>query len=324
MRLLKRFSHAIIHTVLLCCATVSQAQDFPNRPIKLIVPFPPGGVTDIVARTLAAKLSDALGQQVICENRSGASGAIGAEAAARSPADGYTWVMGNISTLAINQWTMAKLGYDPNQSFEAIGMVAVQPLLIVVNPTLPVHSLPELVAYAKAHPGKLNYGTAGTSIHLAVELFSTLAGGIRLNHIPYKGSSPAITDLLGGQIEVLFDPFSSIYPQVVAGKVRALAITSGQRSALLPTLPTVIESGYPGYEVSSWQGLLAPAGTPKDIVNKINLVMNKVLETQEIKDKFAQYNAVPTPWTTAMFVQYIAREQKRWGEVAQQAGVKPE
>ncbi len=302
----------------------SQAQDFPNRPIRMIVPFPPGGVTDIVARTMAAKLSDELGQQIICENRSGASGAIGAEAAARSPADGYTWVMGNISTLAINQWTMAKLGYDPIKSFEPLGMVAVQPLLVVVNPALPVNTLAELVAYAKAHPGELNYGTAGTSIHLAVELFSTLAGGIRMKHIPYKGSSPAITDLLGGQIEVLFDPFSSIAPQVVAGKVRALAITSQQRSGLVPEVPTVIESGYAGYDVSSWQGLLAPAGTPKEIVDKINRAINKVLSSQDVKEKFAQYNAVPTLWTTTRFVEFIEREQKRWGEVASQANVKPE
>jgi tripartite-type tricarboxylate transporter receptor subunit TctC len=225
------------------------AQTFPDRPIKLVVPFPPGGVTDIVARTLSVKLTEELKQSVIVENRAGASGAIGAEAVARSAPDGYTWLMGNISTLAINQWTMAKLNYNPSKSFEPVAMVAVQPLLVVVNQTVPVNTLSELVAYAKKNPGKLNYGTAGSSIHLAVEYFSGLAG-IKMNHIPYKGSSPAITDLLGGQVQVLFDPFSSIHPQVASGKVKALAISTAERSAVVPKVPTVIESGFAGYDVS--------------------------------------------------------------------------
>ena len=247
------FTH-VAAVVLVLGVFAAQAQSYPERSIKLVIPFPPAGVTDIVARTMAAKLTDELGQTVIAENRAGASGAIGAEVVARSPADGYTWVMGNISTMAINQWTMAKLNYDPLKSFDPVGMVAVQPLLIVVNPAVPAATLAELVAYAKANPSKLNYGTAGTSIHLAVEFFSGLAG-IKMNHIPYKGSAPAVTDLLGGQIQVLFDPFSSVYPQVASGKVRGLAITTPVRSKVAPNIPTVNESGYSGVDISSWQGI---------------------------------------------------------------------
>lgn len=299
------------------------AQSFPDRPIKLVVPFPPGGVTDIVARTLSVKLTEELKQSVIVENRAGASGAIGAEAVARSAPDGYTWLMGNISTLAINQWTMAKLNYNPSTSFEPVAMVAVQPLLVAVNPTVPVNTLSELVAYAKKNPGKLNYGTAGSSIHLAVEYFSGLAG-IKMNHIPYKGSSPAITDLLGGQIQVLFDPFSSIHPQVAAGKVKALAITTAVRSAVAPQVPTVIELGFAGYDVSSWQGIVVPAGTPKDIVIKMNAAINKALKSKEVVDRFAQFSAVPTQWTPQQFGQYISQEQARWSKVAKDAGVVPQ
>jgi len=320
---LKHYLRIFLAVLIAVTCTVVFGQDYPTRSIKMIVPFPPAGVTDIVARTMAAKLGDELGQQIIVENRAGASGAIGAEAAAKSTADGYTWVMGNISSMAINQWTMKSLGYDPLTSFEPVGMAAVQPLLIVVNPELPINSLSDLVAYARANPGKLNYGTAGSSIHLAVEYFSNLAG-IKMNHIPYKGSAPAVTDLVGGQIQVLFDPFSSVYPQVVSGKARALAITTGNRSVVAPMIPTVIESGYQGYNVSSWQGILVPTGTPKDIVNKINVAMKKVLSSADVKEKFAQYSAEPTPWSPSQFADYIKNEQSRWGQVARDAGVRPE
>jgi tripartite-type tricarboxylate transporter receptor subunit TctC len=315
-----KFAVALAGSVL---AVSAIAQTFPDRPIKLVVPFPPGGVTDIVARTLSVKLTEELKQPVIVENRAGASGAIGAEAAARSAPDGYTWLMGNISTLAINQWTMAKLNYNPSTSFEPVAMVAVQPLLVAVNPTVPVNTLSELVVFAKKNPGKLNYGTAGSSIHLAVEYFSGLAG-IKMNHIPYKGSAPAITDLLGGQIQVLFDPFSSIHPQVAAGKVKALAITTADRSAVAPQVPTVIELGFAGYDVSSWQGIVVPAGTPKDIVVKMNAAINKALKSKEVIDRFAQFSAVPTQWTPQQFGQYISQEQARWSKVAKDAGVVPE
>ena len=299
------------------------AQDYPSKPLRLIVPFPPGGVTDIVARAVAAKLAIELGQSVVVENRAGASGVIGAEAGARSPADGYTLVMGNISTLAINPVTFAKLPYDPIASFDPISMVAIQPLIVAVHPSLPVKSLIELVQYAKSQPGKLNYGTAGSSIHLAVEFFST-AAGIKMNHIPYKGSAPALTDLIGGQVQVLFDPFSSIYPFVASGKVRALAVTTDKRSATAPTLPTVAESGYANFDVSSWQGIVVPAGTPKAVIHRLNRDLVKVLSTPEMKERFGQYSAVTAASTPEQFSSYIKEEITRWQKVAIDAGVKPE
>ena len=299
------------------------AQDYPSKPLRLIVPFPPGGVTDIVARVVAAKLAIELGQSVVVENRAGASGVIGAEAGARSPADGYTLVMGNISTLAINPVTFAKLPYDPIASFDPISMVAIQPLIVAVHPSLPVKSLIELVQYAKSQPGKLNYGTAGSSIHLAVEFFST-AAGIKMNHIPYKGSAPALTDLIGGQVQVLFDPFSSIYPFVTSGKVRALAVTTDKRSATAPTLPTVAESGYANFDVSSWQGIVVPAGTPKAVIQRLNRDLVKVLSTPEMKERFGQYSAVTAASTPEQFSSYIKEEITRWQKVAIDAGVKPE
>jgi tripartite-type tricarboxylate transporter receptor subunit TctC len=299
------------------------AQDYPNKPLRMIVPFPPGGVTDIVARAVAVKLAIELGQAVVVENRAGASGVIGAEAGARSPADGYTLVMGNISTLGINPVTFAKLPYDPIASFDPISMVAIQPLIIAVHPSLPVHSLSELVQYAKSQPGKLNYGTAGSSIHLAVEFFST-AAGLKMNHIPYKGSAPALTDLIGGQVQVLFDPFSSIYPFVASGKVRALAVTTDKRSATAPTLPTVAESGYANFDVSSWQGIVVPAGTPKAVIQRLNRDLVKVLSTPEMKERFAQYSAVTAASTPEAFSSYIKEEMARWQQVAIDAGVKPQ
>ena len=305
-------------------ASVAWAQtDYPNKALRMIVPFPPGGVTDIVARTVAVKLSAELGQQVVVENRAGASGAIGAELGARAPADGYTLIMGNISTLGINPITFAKLGYDPVTSFDPISLVAVQPLLITVHPSVPAKTLSELVQLAKSQPGQLNYGTAGSSIHLAVEQFNSLAG-IRMNHIAYKGSAPAITDLVGGQIQVLFDPFSSIYPQVAAGKVRALGVTTEKRASAAPQLPTVAEQGFPGFDVSSWQGIVVPAGTPKPVIQRLHRALTAVLASAEVKDKFAQYSALAAPTTPEQFSAYIKEELVRWQKVAQQAGVKPE
>ena len=299
------------------------AQVYPSKALRMIVPFPPGGVTDIVARAVATKLAIELGQSVVVENRAGASGVIGAEAGARSSADGYTLVMGNISTLAINPVTFAKLPYDPIASFDPISMVAIQPLIVAVHPSLPVQSLSELVQYAKSQPGKLNYGTAGSSIHLAVEFFST-AAGIKMNHIPYKGSAPALTDLIGGQVQVLFDPFSSIYPFVLSGKARALAVTTDKRSATAPTLPTVAESGYANFDVSSWQGIVVPAGTPKAVIQRLNRDLVKVLSTPEMKERFAQYSAVTAASTPEHFSSYIKEENARWKKVAIDADVKPE
>jgi tripartite-type tricarboxylate transporter receptor subunit TctC len=307
----------------LAACAVAQAQGYPNKPLRLIVPFPPGGVTDISSRVVAQKLTVELGQPVVVENRAGASGVIGAEAGAKAAPDGYTLTMGNISTLAINAVTFAKLPYDPVASFAPVSMVAIQPLVIAVHPAVPVHTLGELVALAKERPGKLAYGTAGSSIYLAVEFFNT-AAGIKMIHVPYKGSSPAIADLVGGQIQVLFDPFSSIYPQVRAGKARGLAVTTLKRSAVAPALPTVAELGYAGFDVSSWQGIVLPAGTPREIVERLNRELVKVLAAQDVKEQFAQYSAEASPSTPEEFGAYIKQEIARWQKVARDAGVKAE
>jgi len=317
-----RFKTLLALTGLIASVAWGQA-DYPNKPIRMIVPFPPGGVTDIVARTVSLKLSAELGQPIVVENRAGASGAIGAELGARAAPDGYTLIMGNISTLGINPITFAKLGYDPVTSFDPISLVAVQPLLITVHSGVAAKNLAELVQLAKSQPGQLNYGTAGSSIHLAVEQFNSLAG-IRMNHIAYKGSAPAITDLVGGQIQVLFDPFSSIYPLVAAGKIRALAVTTEKRAAAAPQLPTVAEQGYAGFDVSSWQGIVVPAGTPKPVIQRLHRGLVTVMASPEVKDKFAQYSAVATASTPEQFAAYIKEELIRWQKVAQQAGVKPE
>jgi len=320
----KHLSKIALLAVALCGPLAASAQsDWPTKPLRMIVPFPPGGVTDIVARAVGAKLGAELGQQVVIDNKAGASGAIGAELGAKAAPDGYTLIMGNISTLAINPVTFAKLAYDPVTSFDPVSMVAVQPLLIAVNPEVPAKSLAELVQLAKSRPGQLNYGTAGSSIHLAVEQFSTQAG-IRMNHVPYKGSAPAVSDLVGGQIQVLFDPFSSLYPQVSAGKVRALAISTEKRSTVAPTIPTVAEQGYAGFDVSSWQGIVVPAGTPRPIVQRLNRELAKVLASADIREKFAQFSAVPSATTPEQFGQTIREEIARWQKVAQTAGVKPE
>ncbi len=315
-----KFSSAL--AALAFCA-LAQAQGYPNRPLRLVVPFPPGGVTDISSRVVAQKLSAEIGQPVVVENRAGASGMIGAEAGAKAAPDGYTLTMGNISTLAINAVTFAKLPYDPVGSFAPVSMVAIQPLVIAVHPSVPANTLAELVALAKAQPGKLGYGTAGSSIYLAVEFFNT-AAGIRMNHIPYKGSSPAITDLIGGQLQVLFDPFSSLYPQVRSGKARGLAVTTLKRSAQAPGLATVAELGYPGFDVSSWQGIVLPAGTPREIVERLNRELVKVLAAQDVKDQFAQHSAEASPSSPEEFGAYIRQEIARWQKVARDAGVKPE
>lgn len=313
----------LIGLLLWVSAAMSWAQPYPARPVTLIIPFPPGGVTDIVGRTVALRLSAVLGQSIVVENKAGASGILGAEAVARARPDGYTLVLGNISTLGTNPATFAKLPYDPEKSFQPISLLAVQPLVIAVSPRIQADTLADLVKLARTRSAPLSYGTAGSSVHLAVELFDSLVG-IRMTHIPYKGSSPAITDLLGGQIDVLFDPISSLYPQVKAGKVRGLAVTTATRSGIAPELPTVIESGIGLYDVSSWQALLAPAGTPAAVIAQLNEAVVKVLATQEVKDVFAKQGAQPTSSTPAQLEAFVRAEVARWKKVAVDAGVVPQ
>lgn len=297
------------------------AQTYPTKPLKIIVPFAPGGVTDMVSRVMAQGLTVELGQPVIVENRAGASGIVGAELAAKSAPDGYTLMMGNISTLAINSAVFAKLPYDPQTSFEPISMVARQPLVVAVNPNVPAKTIGELVAYAKAN-NKLNFGSAGASLQLATEAFNQ-AAGIQMTHVPYKGSGPAMTDLVAGHIDVLFDAFSSLYPFIQQGRLRGLAITSAKRSPRAPELPTLGELGFPQVEVTSWQGIVVPAGTPSAVVTKLNAAVHKLLESQSVKDQLAKQGVDASPSTPDQLSQYANKERQRWTYVANKAGVKP-
>jgi len=296
---------------------------FPTKPVRLVVPFPAGGTTDILARAAAQKLSETLGQQVIVDNRPGAGGNIGAELVAKAPADGYTLLMGTVGTHAINPSLYAKMPYDHVKDFAPVILVAGVPNVLVVNPDLPFKTVADVVAYAKANPGKLNFASSGsgTSIHLSGELFKVMAG-VQMTHVPYKGSAPALTDLIGGQVQLMFDNLPSALPQIKGGKLRAVAVTSTTRAAALPDVPTVAESGLPGFESSSWFGILAPAGTPKDIIAKINTDVQKWLSTPEAKEKLLGQGAIAAGGSPDDFAKHIQAETAKWAKVVKESGAK--
>lgn len=295
---------------------------YPAKPVRLVVPFPAAGTTDIIARATAQKLSEAWGQQVIVDNRPGAAGNIGSELVAKSAPDGYTLLMGTVGTHAINPSLYAKMPYDHVKDFVPVILVAGVPNVLVVNPDLPVKSVPELIAYAKANPGKLNFASSGsgTSIHLSGELFKTMTGA-KMTHVPYKGSAPALTDLIGGQVQLMFDNLPSSLAFIKAGKLRALAVTSTNRAPALPDVPTVADS-LPGFEASSWFGILAPAGTPPDIVAKINGEVMKWLATPDAKEKMAAQGANIAGGTPEDFAKHIQVESAKWAKVVKESGAK--
>lgn len=304
----------------------AQAQaDYPTKPVRIIVPSTPAGVLDIVTRTVAQKLSENLGQQVIIENRPGAGGNIGADAAAKAPADGYTLFIGFIATHGINPSLFGKLPYDPVKDFAPITLLASVSNIISVHPSVPAQSLKDLIAMAKAKPGQLSYASSGngTSTHLAGELLKHTAG-VDIVHIPYKGSAPAVGDALAGQVPMLVDSVVSSLPQVKAGKLRGLAVTSSKRLAVAPDLPTVAESGYPGYEATAWLGILAPSGTPREIVNRLNTQILKVLSLPEVRERLAAQGAEIVTSTPDQFSAYIKSELAKWGKVVKAAGMKIE
>jgi tripartite-type tricarboxylate transporter receptor subunit TctC len=300
-----------------------QADPYPARPLRIVVPFPAGGTTDILARAVAQKLTDSWGQAVVVDNRPGAGGNIGSELVARSTADGYTLLMGTVGTHAINVSLYPKLPFDPVKDFVPIILVAGVPNVLEVNPGVPANSMAELVAYAKANPGKLNFASSGngTSIHLSGELFKSMTG-VSMTHVPYKGSAPAISDLLGGQVQLMFDNLPSSLAQIKAGKLRALAVTSATRSAALPDVPTIAESGLPGFEASSWFGLLAPAGTPSPIVAKLNGEVAKWLATPEAREKMLASGANAAGGTPDDFARHIAAETTKWAKVVKDSGAR--
>ena len=299
------------------------AQPYPTKPIRIVVPFPPGGATDLLARDVAPKLTEAWGQSVIVDNRPGAAGNIGSELVAKSAPDGYTLEMGTVGTHAINASLYAKMPYDHVKDFVPIILVAGVPNVLVVNPAVPANSVAELIAYAKANPGKVNFASsgAGTSIHLSGELFKVMAG-VQMTHIPYKGSAPALQDLLGGQVQLMFDNLPPSLPHIKAGKLRALAVTSATRAPALPDVPTLAESGLPGFEASSWFGLVAPAGTPPSIVAKIDGEVAKWLATPEAKEKLSKQGANAFGGTPEDFAKHITAETAKWAKVVKDSGAK--
>jgi tripartite-type tricarboxylate transporter receptor subunit TctC len=297
------------------------AQSYPDKPIKLITPFPPGGPVDVMARFVAQQLSASVGQ-VIVDNRPGAGGTIGAKFAASAAPDGYTLLLGSSTTLAAATALYKNIGYDPAKSFEPIALISSVPFALAVAPSLPVKNVAELVAYAKAHPGKLNYGApTGALPHLTAEMFKMFAG-IDIVHIPYKGAANAITDMLSGQIDLAFEPTSVLIPHIEAGKVRGLATTGKTRSPQLPDLPTMIESGYPDFVSVSWSGVVAPAGTPAAIVAKLNAAINASLNAADTKATLAKLGANPGGGSPQDFAALIAEETPRWAAVVKTAGVR--
>ena len=310
----------------LALVAAAEAQTaYPTKPVRVVVPFPAGGTTDILARAASQKLSETWGQQALVDNRPGAGGNIGAELVAKAPPDGYTLLMGTVGTHAINSSLYPKMPYDHVKDFAPVILVAGVPNVLVVHPSLPVNSVQELIAYAKANPGKLNFASSGsgTSIHLSGELFKVMTG-VQMTHIPYKGSAPALTDLVGGQVQLMFDNLPSSLAFIKAGKLRALAVTSAQRSPALPDVPTVAESGVPGFEATSWFGLLAPAGTPRDIVAKINADTQKWLASPDAKDKLAAQGAAAAGGSPEDFAKHIQAETAKWARVVKESGAKVE
>ena len=319
IRMLLAISMAL--TVIVAGTAPVAAADYPTKPIRLVVPFPPGGTTDILARAVAQKLSETWNQQVIVDNRPGAGGNIGADLVAKAPPDGYTLVMGTVGTHAINPNLYSKMPYDHVKDFSPVILVAGVPNVLVVNPSLPVHSVKELIDYAKANPGKLNFASSGngTSIHLSGELFKTMAG-VQMTHVPYKGSAPALADLMGGQVQLMFDNLPSSLGLIKGGKLRAIAVTSTTRAAALPDVPTIAESGLPGFEASSWFGVLAPAGTPHDIVAKLNGTIAAWLATPDAKEKLLAQGAIAAGGSPEDFAQHIDRETAKWAKVVKASG----
>ena len=299
------------------------AQPYPNKPIRLIVPFTPGGTTDILGRMVGQKLSEAVGVQVVIDNRPGAGASIGTDLAAKSAPDGYTLLMGPSGALAVNPWLYAKLPYDPIRDFAPITLLAMVPSILVVHPSLPVKSVKELIDFAKAHPGKLNYGSsgAGGQPFLAVEYLKLMAG-LNIVEIRYKGGGPLTTDLIAGQISLTITGIPTLLPHVKSGRLRALAVSSAKRSAALPDLPTISEAGLPGYDATAWYGVLAPAGTPKEIIAKLNAELNKLIKKPDFAERLAADGAETVGGTPEEFAAFIKAETARWGKVIKAAGVK--
>ena len=302
-----------------------RADDYPSRPITLIVPFPPGGSTTVMARNVADKMAATLGQQIVVDNRGGAGGTIGTRSAAKAAPDGYTILLGYTGTLSIAPSLYVHAGYDPRKDFAPIGMIGTAPSVLVVHPSVPVKSVAELIAYAKAASAPVAYGSpgVGTANHLAAELFAN-AAGVKLQHIPYKGSGPAMSDLVGGHIPMMFVPIPAAIGNVQSGTLRGLAVSSPKRSSMLPDLPSVQEAGVKDFDVALRYGLAAPAGTPRPIVDKLNKALNAALASDEVKKRLATEGAEALPGTPEAYADDIDREEKKWSALVRRLNLKVE
>lgn len=298
------------------------ADAYPTKPVTIVVPFAAGGTTDILARVIGQALSKELGQSVIVDNRAGAGGNIGAAYVVKSvPADGYTLFMGTVGTHAINQSLYKKMAFDPVKDFAPLTRVAMVPNLLVANPSKPYKTVKELIAYAKANPGRVTFGSSGngSSIHLSGELFNAMAK-VDMVHVPYKGSAPAVTDLVGGQIDIMFDNMPSSIQHVRSGRLRPIAVTTAKRSPELPDVPTVAEAGVPGYEATSWFGMFAPAATPASVVARLNAALVKVLAQPDVKKKIAEQGGEPYSEKPEQFAEFIRKETAKWSQVVKASG----
>jgi tripartite-type tricarboxylate transporter receptor subunit TctC len=313
----------------LCCVLCGPGQpaladDYPSKPIRIIVPYPPGGFNDTLARTLGQRLTESWHQAVIVDNRPGAGSTIGTNLAAKAPADGYTLLITSFA-FAVNPALYSSLPYDSERDLLPVVLAATTPNLLVVNPQLPVQSIKDLIALAKANPGKLNYASAGngSSNHLSMELFKMLTGTDML-HVAYKGSAPAVNDLMGGQVNLMFDNAPNVLQQVRAGKLRALAISSKQRSPIVKELPSVAEAGVPGFDVSVWFGVMVPAGTPRAVIHELNAKINAILQLPQIRQAFASQGVETAGSTPEQFALFLAAQRTKWSKIVQEAGIKAE
>ncbi len=311
--------------VFLLAGASALAQDYPSRPITLVVPYAAGGGNDVMARIVAEKMSKSLGQQIVIENKGGAGGSIATRQVAKAAPDGYTLGLGGTGTLAINPTLYPNVGYDPRKDFAPVGLIATSALVVLVNPNVAAKSVGELIALAKREPGKLNYASAGvgSGIHLGAELFATMAD-IKLTHIPYKGSSPALTDLLGGHVAIYFSSLPPAIALIKEGKVRALGVTGAKRAAVLPDLPTVAEAALPGYEAVLHYGIVAPAGTPQPVIDKLSAALKGALAEEDVRARIAADGAEVMAMTPQEYAADIDREETKWSKVVKVSGAKVE
>jgi tripartite-type tricarboxylate transporter receptor subunit TctC len=307
------------------CVSAIAAESYPAKPVRVVVGFPPGGFVDFTARLVSGPLGTALGHQFVVENRGGAGGIVGTEIAARAPPDGYTLTVGSAGTHAVNQSLYAKLPYNVLRDFQPIARLADAPSILAVHPSLPVKSVKELVALARAKPGQVNYASAGsgTSTHLAAVLFEHI-GRVKMVHVPFKGGGPAIVALLSGEVPVTFGTAASVSPHTKTGRLRGLAVTSGKRSAVLPDLPTIAEGGLSGYEMLNWLGLFAPAGTPRAIVDRLNTEALRVVRQPDVVQRFHAQGAEPSPLATEAFTPFVKSEIEKWAKVVAATGMSAE